>query len=64
MGLSTVAAIVKKPRRVCERLQNRVGNGTTFKVYLPAMEFPSRASKEQSQDVLPAREWRNGPHRR
>ncbi len=48
LGLSTVMAIVKSHDGVIN-VYSEPGKGTTFKVYLPAMETSSEARKEQSE---------------
>jgi PAS domain S-box-containing protein len=53
LGLSTVMAIVKSHAGVIN-VYSEPGNGTTFKVYLPAMENPSQARLEPpEQPTLP-----------
>jgi CheY-like chemotaxis protein len=48
LGLSTVMAIVKSHDGIIN-VYSEPGKGTTFKVYLPAMETSSEARKEQSE---------------
>jgi len=48
LGLSTVMAIVKSHEGIIN-VYSEPGRGTTFKVYLPAMEMSSEARKEQTQ---------------
>lgn len=50
LGLSTVMAIVKSHEGFIN-VYSEPGKGTTFKVYLPAMEISSEARKEQSEEV-------------
>ncbi len=50
MGLSTVMAIVKSHGGFVN-VYSEVGNGTTFKVYLPAMEISSDARKQASPET-------------
>jgi CheY-like chemotaxis protein len=53
LGLSTVMAIVKSHEGIIN-VYSEPGKGTTFNVYLPAMETSSDARKEQSdQATLP-----------
>jgi CheY-like chemotaxis protein len=48
LGLSTVLAIVKSHDGIVN-VYSEPGKGTTFKVYLPAMETSSEARKEQAE---------------
>jgi PAS domain S-box-containing protein len=48
LGLSTVMAIIKSHDGFVN-VYSEPGQGTTFKVYLPAMEVSSEARKEQSE---------------
>jgi PAS domain S-box-containing protein len=48
LGLSTVMAIVKSHDGVIN-VYSEPGKGTTFNIYLPAMEISSEARKEQSE---------------
>jgi len=50
LGLSTVMAIVKSHDGIIN-VYSEPGKGTTFKVYLPAMEMSSEARKEQAEQV-------------
>jgi CheY-like chemotaxis protein len=50
MGLSTVTAIVKSHGGFTN-VYSEVGNGTTFKVYLPATEVSSDARKQVSAEA-------------
>ncbi len=50
LGLSTVMAIVKSHGGIIN-VYSEAGNGTTFKVYLPAMENSSDARKDPSEQV-------------
>jgi CheY-like chemotaxis protein len=50
LGLSTVMAIVKSHEGIIN-VYSEPGKGTTFKVYLPAMEISSEARKTQSGKV-------------
>ena len=60
LGLSTVMAIVKSHEGIIN-VYSEPGKGTTFKVYLPAMETSSEARKEQSAADQPAaRKRRDG----
>jgi len=53
LGLSTVMAVVKSHGGFIN-VYSELGKGTTFKVYLPAMEASSEANKEQlEQPSLP-----------
>jgi CheY-like chemotaxis protein len=50
LGLSTVMAIVKSHDGIVN-VYSEPGMGTTFKVYLPAMELSSDALKQQSEQA-------------
>jgi len=50
LGLSTVMAIVKSHDGVIN-VYSEPGKGTTFKVYLPAMEVSTEAGKNQPEEV-------------
>ena len=50
LGLSTVMAIVKSHQGTVN-VYSEPGKGTTFKVYLPAMETSSEARKEQPEQA-------------
>jgi PAS domain S-box-containing protein len=50
LGLSTVASIVKSHHGIIE-VCSEIGKGTTFKVYLPAMEFSPNGRKEQPEQT-------------
>ena len=50
LGLSTVMAIVKSHEGIIN-VYSEPGKGTTFNVYLPAMEMSSEARKEQSEEA-------------
>jgi CheY-like chemotaxis protein len=50
LGLSTVLAIVKSHEGIIN-VCSESGNGTTFKVYLPAMGKPSEAGKERPEQA-------------
>ncbi|MCE0499797.1 MAG: PAS domain S-box protein [Methylacidiphilales bacterium] len=50
LGLSTVMAIIKSHGGVVN-VYSEPGKGTTFKVYLPAMEKSSEAEKDPSEEV-------------
>jgi CheY-like chemotaxis protein len=50
LGLSTVMAIVKSHEGIIN-VYSEPGKGTTFKVYLPAMETSSEAVKDPSERV-------------
>jgi PAS domain S-box-containing protein len=50
LGLSTVMAIVKGHDGVIN-VDSDPGKGTTFKVFMPAMEISSKAQKEQAEQV-------------
>jgi PAS domain S-box-containing protein len=52
LGLSTVMAIVKSHEGIVN-VYSEPGNGTTFKVYLPAMETFSEEQLHQTQQILP-----------
>ena len=50
LGLSTVMAIVKSHEGIVNVYSER-GRGTTFRVYLPAMETTTEGSKERAEQV-------------
>ena len=50
LGLSTVLAIVKSHEGIIN-VCSEPGNGTTFKVYLPAMGNPSEARKQRPEEA-------------
>ena len=50
LGLSTVMAIVKSHEGIIN-VYSESGKGTTFNVYLPAMEFSSKAGREQFDPI-------------
>jgi PAS domain S-box-containing protein len=51
LGLSTVMAIVKSHEGIA-KVYSEPGKGTTFRVYLPAMEYSGDAPPEQPQQVI------------
>jgi PAS domain S-box-containing protein len=50
LGLSTVMAIVKSHEGIVN-VYSEPGKGTTFKIYLPAMEVSSEARREQAKEA-------------
>ncbi len=50
LGLSTVMAVVKSHEGIVN-VYSEPGKGTTFNVYLPAMEISSEARKQQPEEV-------------
>ena len=52
LGLSTVAAIVKSHGGLIN-VYSEIGKGTTFKVYIPAMEVPVYSAGNEKTIVLP-----------
>ncbi len=54
LGLSTVMAIVKSHEGIVN-VYSELGKGTTFKVYLPAMEVSSEGRREQLEQTSPPR---------
>jgi PAS domain S-box-containing protein len=54
LGLSTVMAIVKSHEGIIN-VYSEPGKGTTFNVYLPAVELLSEARTKQSQKLNPSR---------
>jgi PAS domain S-box-containing protein len=51
LGLSTVLAIVKSHEGMIN-VYSEMGKGTTFKVYLPAMENPCEAQQRLAQEIV------------
>ena len=54
LGLATTFSIIKKHDGMLD-VESRPGKGSTFFIYLPAIETKQPAKKEKEKDILPGK---------